>query len=188
MNNKDIIKSLKKELDSKRFEHTLGVAYTSACLAMKYNYDHKKAFLAGLLHDCAKGLTDKERLEYCSKHCIEVKDVERENPSLLHAKVGASIAKLIYDIDDEDILSAITYHTTGRCNMSLLEEIVFVADYIEPLREHDSELATIRMEAFTNLDRAVFHIYSNTVKYLEKTTKSIDPTTKDAYIYYSEHI
>ncbi len=188
MTNKDIIKSLKKRLDSKRFEHTLGVAYTASCLAMRYGFDINRAYIAGLLHDCAKGMSDKERIAYCESNSLTISDVERLNPSLLHAKVGAHLAEHEYDIEDKEIISAIYYHTTGRCNMSLLEEIVFVADYIEPARNHDKELDAIRSEAFTNLSRATYHIYSNTLKYLEQSTKALDPATHEAYIYYSENI
>lgn len=188
MTKKDIYKRLQDELDNKRFVHTVGVAHTAACLAMSRGVDEEKAFMAGLLHDCAKGLSDKERLDYCKKNGIEVSDVEKANPSLLHAKVGAHMAKAIYDVDDEEIISAIRFHTTGRQAMSELEEIVFVADYIEPNRDHDKELPSIRKEAFDKLHRATCHIYRNTLEYLSGSSKTLDPTTKEAYIYYSEII
>lgn len=186
MTNKKIIEILKDELDYKRFEHTLGVAYTAACLAMKYEVDSDKAYMAGLLHDCAKGMSDKERLLYCNKYKIEVSDIEKENPSLLHAKAGAYMAENRFEITDSDICSAIRFHTTGRPEMSVLEMIVFVADYIEPNRKHDPELPVIRKEAFENIDLATLHIYENTLKHLEKSTKALDPTTKEAYCYYSK--
>lgn len=184
MTKKDIYKSLKKELDAKRYEHTLGVAHTAACLAMKWNEDMDKAFLAGLLHDCAKGMSDKERLDYCKKQKIAVTEVEKANPSLLHAKAGADMANKIYGIEDESILDAIKWHTTGHPDMSLLEEIVFIADYIEPNRAHDPELITIRQEAFSDLHRATLHVYKNTLEYLSNSTKQLDPTTKESYMYY----
>ena len=95
---------------------------------MRWDADVNKAYLAGLLHDCAKGMSDDDRLDICKKKGIYVSEVEYDNPSLLHAKVGAYLAKTVYEIDDEEILSAITYHTTGRAEMTLLEKIVFSAD------------------------------------------------------------
>ena len=185
MDKNDIIEELKKDLDKKRFEHTLGVAYTAACLAMRYYMNIDKAYMAGLLHDCAKGMSNKERLSYCDKYNLPVSEVEKENPSLLHAKVGSHMAKNKYGIDDEAILSAIYYHTTGRPQMELLEEIIFVADYIEPLRDMDPELKEIREEAFTELRKAIIHIYANTLKHLTKSDKALDPTTQEAYDYYN---
>ena len=181
---KDICKELKNVLDAKRYTHTLGVAYTSACLAMSKGVDMEKAYLAGLLHDCAKYMTDKEFIDYCKKHDIEMTDVEKANPALLHAKAGAYIAKEKYGVTDTDILSAIRYHTTGHPGMSDMEAIVFTADYIEPGRNHDPELPVIRQEAFDCLDKAICHIYSNTMNHLKKSDKTLDPTTSEAFEYY----
>ena len=188
MNNKEIICRLRKELDFKRYEHTCGVAYTSAALAMRWDADVNKAYLAGLLHDCAKGMSDDDRLDICKKKGIYVSEVEHDNPSLLHAKVGAYLAKTVYEIDDEDILSAITYHTTGRAEMTLLEKIVFSADYLEPNRNHDPELPMIRRMAFTDLDKAILKIYENTMRHLKNSTKVLDPTTEEAYRYYQKYV
>lgn len=186
MTKKDINKRLKKALDDKRYEHTIGVAYTASCLAMRYGIDANKAYMAGLLHDCAKGLSDKERIEYCNKNDIVISNVENDNPSLLHAKVGAHMAEHVYEVDDKEITSSIRWHTTGHVDMSLLEEIVFVADYIEPNRNHDPELDKIRKEAFTVLHEATYHIYKNTLEYLKKSTKVLDPTTREAYNFYKD--
>ena len=87
---------LKEELDEKRYEHTIGVMYTAASLAMRYGVMMHQAILAGLLHDCAKAIPNDEKLELCKKYGIIVSDVERENPSLLHAKLGAYIAREKY--------------------------------------------------------------------------------------------
>ena len=135
-----IKKQLEKTLDSKRYEHTLGVAYTAASLAMRYNVDIKKAEIAGLLHDCAKCMDNEKKVSICIKHNIEMTEAEKNNNFLLHAKVGSYIAAKKFHIDDEDILNAIKYHTTGRPEMSLLEKIVYVADYIEPGRSHSDNL------------------------------------------------
>ena len=78
---RDIKKELEHDLDSKRYEHTLGVAYTAACLAMRYGYDMEKAYITGLLHDCAKCMSNKDKIEYCEKHDIPITEVEQDNPS-----------------------------------------------------------------------------------------------------------
>ena len=101
-----ISKKLMKELDEDRYRHTQGVMYTSAALAMRYGADLKKALLAGLLHDCAKCIPGHTKIKMCEKYNLEISEIERKNPSLLHAKLGAYLAKDKYDIEDEEILMA----------------------------------------------------------------------------------
>lgn len=177
-------RQLQKELDEKRFAHVLGVAYTAASMAACYHYDIEKAFLAGLLHDCAKGMSHQERMLFCRKRHIAVSDAEVENPSLLHAKVGSYLTKEVYGIEDEEIAKAVLYHTTGHPNMSLLEKIIFTADYIEPMREHDPQLPQIREEAFHNLDECIAHILKNTLVYLQSKKSTVDPMTEETYQFY----
>lgn len=190
MEQKDNMKKLRKEMQKvqgeKRYEHTLGVAYTAAALAMCYNADVKNAQLAGMLHDCAKCLSDEKRLSICKKYGIPMTDVEKRNPFLLHAKAGAYLAEKKYGIEDRDILNAIQYHTTGRPDMSLLEKIVFVADYIEPGRKQAPNLPEIRQLAFQDLDKAMVRILEDTVQYLEQGGGEIDPATEETLRYYSE--
>ena len=124
---KKITKAMEKSLDSRRFEHTMGVEYTAAALAMRYGASIENAQLAGLLHDCAKCLSDEKRLAICEKHNISVNDIERRNPSLLHAKVGSFLAMDEYHVEDLEVINAILNHTTGRPGMSLLEKIIFIA-------------------------------------------------------------
>lgn len=185
---KRLRKAMKKTQDNGRFEHTVGVEYTSAALAMRYGCDMKKAQTAGLLHDCAKCLSDDKRLAICKKNHIPVTELERKNPFLLHAKVGAYLAREKYGIKDQDILNAIQNHTTGRKNMSLLEKIVFVADYIEPGRKHAPNLTEIRELAFQNLDRALLRILEDTLGYLKDSEGDIDPLTEETLHYYKTHI
>ncbi len=179
-----IRKKLEKDLDEERFEHTLGVAMTSRMLAHLYGADPDVAYTAGLLHDCAKCVSHKDKIRLCKKNDIEINDVEYENPGLLHAKAGVVVARDEYDIDDEDILNAIRSHTTGRPGMSLLEKIVFTADYIEPCREERPELNNLRKLAFEDLDKCVFSILECTLEYLGGTAKAIDPSTRETYEYY----
>lgn len=179
-------KKLAKYLDEDRFAHTLGVMYTCASLAMVHGYDLEDAQVAGLLHDCAKCIPNKKKLKLCSQHNISVTAFEEEHPFLLHAKLGAYIARKKYDITDEEILSSITYHTTGRREMSLLEKIVYIADYIEPMRNKAPNLDKIRKLAFQDLDECLYEILKDTLEYLDENPQNVDSTTKEAFSYYKE--
>lgn len=179
-------KKLGKYLDEERYAHTLGVMYTCASLAMVHGYDLEDAQAAGLLHDCAKCIPNKKKLKLCSQHEIPVTDFEEEHPLLLHAKLGAYIAQKKYDITDEDILSSITYHTTGRREMRLLEKIVYIADYIEPMRNKAKNLGKIRKLAFQDLDECLYEILKDTLEYLDENPQDVDNTTKEAFSYYEE--
>ena len=181
---KKLRRAMEKVQDSKRFEHTLGVEYTAAALAMRYGCDVRDAQIAGLLHDCAKCLTDEKRLSICKKNKIPVTAVEKKNPFLLHAKVGAYLAYQKYGVSNPDILNAIRSHTTGRQNMSTLEKIVFIADYIEPGRTQAANLAEIRKLAFLDLDKAFVRILADTLDYLKDTGNEIDPKTEETWKYY----
>ena len=179
-----IEKKLSKYLDEDRFQHTMGVMYTSACLAMVHGYDIKDAQVSGLLHDCAKCIPNKKKLKMCSEHNIPVSDFERSHPFLLHSRLGAYIAHEKYGIDDQEILSAINYHTTGRREMSLLEKIIYIADYIEPGRDKAKNLPVVRPLCFRDLDAALLKILSDTLDYLKSTGKEIDPLTEQTCQYY----
>lgn len=184
---KKIKKYLKKHLTKDRYHHTLGVAYTAVAMAMRYNPDIKnsdfikKAEIAGLLHDCAKCMDNDKKLKICDRNNIPYTEFEASHPYLLHGKVGAYIARTKFDISDEDILQAIAWHTTGRPDMSLLEKIVFIADYIEPARRPIPELDEIRQLAFIDIDKTMEKILLNTLKYLEAKGNPIDKMTQTTY-------
>ena len=181
-----ISKKLKKELDEDRYRHTQGVMYTSAALAMCYDADMRKALLAGLLHDCAKCIPGNKKIEMCEKYNLDITGIERKNPSLLHAKLGAYLAKDKYDIDDEEILIAIQSHTTGRPDMNLLEKIIYIADYIEPGRRELPNMAEVRHLAFENIDECLYRILRDSLVYLRNQNMPIDQTTEDTYKFYSK--
>ncbi|SFA71867.1 putative HD superfamily hydrolase of NAD metabolism [Acetitomaculum ruminis DSM 5522] len=180
----NIEKKLNDNLDENRYNHTLGVAYTSACLAMRYDYDIKKARLAGLLHDCAKCLSHEERIELCKNENVDISEAEYQNPSLLHAKAGAIVAVKEYNVDDDEILSAIRCHTTGKPNMSLLDKIIYIADFIEPTRREISCLPDIRKMAFIDLDKTLVMILENSLEYLKSMGCIIDIETQKTYDFY----
>ncbi|MGN1146822.1 MAG: bis(5'-nucleosyl)-tetraphosphatase (symmetrical) YqeK [Lachnospiraceae bacterium] len=181
-----IRKAMEKVQDEKRYEHTLRVAYTATALAMRYGASIENAELAGLLHDCAKCMDDEKRIAICEKHHIMITEIERRNPFLLHAKVGSFLAMNTYHVHDGEVINAILNHTTGRPGMSLLEKIIFVADYIEPGRKQAPNLAEIRRMAFIDLDKAMLQILEDTLDYLQSTAGEIDPMTERTYEYYRE--
>ncbi|MDD3415988.1 MAG: bis(5'-nucleosyl)-tetraphosphatase (symmetrical) YqeK [Lachnospiraceae bacterium] len=187
MYKKDIRKieeHLKDILTEDRYTHTLGVAYTSASMAMAYQGDMEQSYVAGLLHDCAKCISDEEKIRICDKNNIYLSDLERKNPYLIHSKLGSYLAQMEYGISDQEILSAIQYHTTGKPDMSLLEKIVFTADYIEPSRRKAPNLFEIRAKAFENIEKAMVIILRDTLKHLQDTSLEIDDLTMQTYQYY----
>lgn len=188
MNVDKIKKKLKEKLSEKRYEHTMGVAYTAASLAMRYDADMEKAFIAGLLHDCAKHLPSNEKLKKARKYKLEVSEYEKKNPELLHAKLGASYAIDKYGVSDPEILSAITWHTTGCPGMTLLDKIVYIADYMEPNRCQASNLSEVRKLAFEDIDQCLLKILKDSVEYLNSQKMVIDPMTQLTYEYYSREL
>jgi predicted HD superfamily hydrolase involved in NAD metabolism len=185
---KQIRKTLEKELEPKRYEHTLGVAYTAATMAMVHDQDSDKALLAGMLHDCAKCLSFHRQLALCEEKGILLSEAEKEKDSpLLHAKAGMVLARQKYGIEDQDILNAICYHTTGRPGMSPLEKIIYIADYIEPGRKHAQNLPLVRKMAYQDLDDTMRQILSDSLSYLDEKGGTIDTMTEQTYRYYSDN-
>ena len=177
---------VKAALDDSRYEHTMGVMYTAASLAMCHGADLEKALVAGLLHDCAKGISSKEKIQMCKENGILISESESSNPGLLHAKLGAFLANDLYNVVDVEILDAITYHTTGRPAMTLLDKIVYIADYIEPNRKEAPNLDSIRKIAFEDIDVCLCLILEDSLAYLQTKKEVIDPMTEQTYIYYKK--
>lgn len=182
-----IRKKLKKELDKERYEHTKGVMYTASCLAMAHEYNIEDAMLAGLLHDCAKCISNDEKIKLCDDNNILINDIEYKNPGLLHAKAGAILAEQKYNITSPEILHAIKVHTTGEPNMSTLDKIIYIADYIEPKRDLAPRLDYIRRLAFKDLNECIAEILYDTLHYLTKQKGSIDPMTQLTYEFYEQY-
>lgn len=172
---------LEKSLSPTRYQHTLGVAYTSACLAMCYGEDPEKAELAGLLHDCAKEYKEKELLKMGEATGYQFTRDELDAPQVLHAVMGPYVAGKKYDITDPEILSAIRWHTTGKEDMTLLEMIVFTADYIEPNRDKAEDLPEVRALAFRDLGLCMLRITEDTLTYLKSKGVKADPNTRNCY-------
>ena len=188
MNRIELREKLEKKLSPKRFEHSLGVEYTAACMAMCYDVDIEKAAVAGLLHDCAKYLSTEKKIKLCRENQLSISEYEYANPELLHGKLGAFYAKKKYGVEDPEILSAITYHTTGKEDMTTLEKIIYIADFMEANRKEIKNMGLIRKMAFTNLDACLCQIMKNTIHYLEVKNAVIDDITLSAYEYYKNSL
>lgn len=171
-----------KNIGVNRFNHSLGVMETSIKLAIKYNYDIDKARIAGLLHDCGKYPDLMYLLKRVSEFDIILDDVMKLNKELIHGPLGSKIAEFEYMIKDKEILDSIYYHTTGRENMTLLDKIVYLADYIEPGRVFPG-VDKVRELAFENLNQSVLLSMDSTLKYLLDHNKLIHMETIKARNY-----
>ncbi|MCK4260452.1 MAG: bis(5'-nucleosyl)-tetraphosphatase (symmetrical) YqeK [Halanaerobiales bacterium] len=160
----DICVKLQQMLDSSRYQHTLGVVKVAIQLAEHYGVSTQQARLAALLHDSAKCLSKLNLLHRLESSDILVDDMEREVEALLHGPVGAVVAKEDFGIEDEAILRAIRYHTTGTPDMTLLDKIIFLADYIEPNRDCPG-IEEVREVAFIDLDQAIIMATERTIIY-----------------------
>lgn len=166
---------VKGKMTAYRFKHTLGVVETAKDLAVMYGVDSNKVTIAALLHDIAKELTSTKKREFCKEHNIYLDDFLNKNIHLIHGHIGAYIAKEELNIQDEDILNAITNHTLARIGMSDLEKVVYIADIIEPNRKKHKELYKLRKIAYTDLDQAMLFALKYSVNYLKVTKKEVYP-------------
>lgn len=133
MKREKILYRLKKELDALRYEHTLGVEATARVMARQFGVNEERAGLAALLHDCAKCMPLSQMVKTAKGESLD--DMMLESKALMHAVAGMCLAKSVYGVEDEAVLSAIRWHTTGRAGMTDLEKIVYLADMIEPNRK-----------------------------------------------------
>lgn len=174
-----ITEYLKANLNSQRFQHSIRVMDTAVSLAKRYKVDEEKAKLAGLTHDCAKNLKSLEINDLLEKNGYNIDMMFKKSSNVMHGLAGSIIAKDIMGISDEDVLNAIAYHTTGRTNMTVLEKIIYIADYIEPMRNFNG-VATLRTLAYENLDEALLLSFNNTIKYVIDKGELIHKDTIEA--------
>ena len=140
-------------LKHKRIPHVLGTEQEAIRLAERYGADVEKARVAALLHDCTKKLDMPAQLALCGQYGIALDELEQKALKLLHSKTGAAIARDVFGVDDE-IYSAIWYHTTGHADMTKLEKIIYLADYIEPSRDFPG-VDTLRKVCYEDLDKGL---------------------------------
>ncbi len=173
---------LKDNLSDERYIHTLGTAECAKELAQKFGFNPEKAYLAGLLHDCAKCFSNEKLLEIIKEN-LEVEEAEMLNYKTLHAPVSAHYAKNEFNVTDDDILSAIRWHTLGRLDMSDFEKIIFIADKIEPNtrdKEYSDKIRTLLVEE-NGLNKALLKCYKETIKSLVKRNLKICLITIEIY-------
>ena len=177
---------LQSALSVKRYIHTMGVAEEAVKLAEIYGtpQDQQKARVAGLLHDCAKDYPEAMRLRFCKEYKVKMDEIMEKQTDLIHPFLGAEVARREYQVTDEDILNAIRYHTTGRAGMSLLEKIIFIADYIEPNREKFDGLEEARRLAYLDLDMAMKYILESTIAFVKERGRLLHPLSLEALEYY----
>lgn len=173
---KELMQKLKTNIDEQRFLHSLGVMKTAVKLAAHYDTDIKKAEIAGLLHDCAKGMNADNQLKMAENFGILLDDVEKREKALIHGPLGAVTAKRDYGITDAEILKAIEIHTTGDVNMSLLDKIIFLSDFIEPGRSFPG-VGELRVKAFKDLDNAVIDAFDSAIRYVLDKGSLLHPKT-----------
>lgn len=181
---KSIRKHLKEHLQENRYEHSISVSFSAIALAMAHGYDLQAAELAGLCHDCAKFMGKKELISACEREHIPLLPEYIAAPQVLHGIYGATYARKHFQIQNEEILSAIYYHTIGKPAMSLLEKIIYLADYIEVRRGYRKELEEVRRVAFTNLDEAMYLALSQTIQYVEEKGQPLCTSSLEALRYY----
>ena len=173
---------LKNNLNEKRYIHTLGTAECAKELAKKYGLNEEKAYLAGLLHDCAKCFSNEKLLDIIHKN-LQVEECEMLNYKTLHAPVSAFIAETEFNVTDKEILSAIRWHTLGKLDMTDFEKIVFLADKIEPnTRDKEySEQIRVLLDEENGLNKALLRCYKETIKSLVKRDLKICILTIEIY-------
>lgn len=165
--------------DEKRRPHVLGTSQTARALALRWGADPDHAARAGILHDITKALGPKEQLHICQNYDMVLTELQRDNPKLLHAKTGAAVARAVFG-ECEAVCTAICWHTTGRANMSLLEKIIYIADYMEPNRSFPG-VEILRSLVETDLDAAMFEGLDQSVRCLRKLGRIIDPDSLAAW-------
>lgn len=179
MNLVEMDELLKRSLKPNRYIHSVNTMKVAVSLAQHYGQDSNIAAVSGLLHDCAKDLSDEETKKYCAANGIELNELEQKQVFLMHGAVGAIIAREKYSVKDEIILNAIKYHTTGYFNMNMMDKIIFLADYIEPGRTH-SEVDSVRKMAYDDINKALICAFDNLIKYVIKHNGLIHPFTIEA--------
>jgi len=160
-----ITEYLGKTISSKRYTHSINVSKTAKKLAEFYGYDAFKAEIAGLVHDCARDLEKPLQLKYLKEEGIEADELTLSIGELLHGPAAVHICRKVFAIEDEEILSAVRHHTTGKENMSLLEKIIYLSDFIEPARSFPG-VEELRGLAFRNLDKALLLAFNSSILYI----------------------
>lgn len=183
MNLEAIKNKLNEMLPKNRMIHSQGVADCAVKLSEIYGYDKNKAYLAGILHDCAKYLSQEQVDYYVNKYEIYLDEYEKDNLALSHSIIGSVLVRHEFLIEDIDIITAVRYHTTGKSNMDMLEKIIYIADLIEVNRNYPGvdELRDLVYEG--KMDEALLKSFDNTIKLVIDRNQIIHPRTIEARNY-----
>ena len=180
MNIDEMRRELQRRLKRSRFAHSVGVANTAVKLAKRFGVDETKAYVAGLLHDCAREFENDELPAQAELRGIKIGAVERATPLLLHAYIGAQMIKEIYGVDDAEISQAIYRHTVGARDMTALDKIIYFADMIEPNRNYPG-VEKLRAPAETaELDEIMITALSESIIFVVQKKSLVHPDTVDA--------
>jgi len=176
-------KWLKENLNEKRYQHSLGTAECAKELAKHFGQNEEKAYIAGLLHDCAKCFSDEKLLEIIDKYLDDVDSDERSNKKTLHAPGSYYIAKTVFGLEDAEMLSAIRWHTLGKMDMTNFEKIIFLADKIELRTRSEDYRKKITKDLYSEngLNKAILECYKETIKSLVDRDLKICPLTIEIY-------
>lgn len=177
---------LQSSLYIKRYIHTMGVVEEAEKLAKIYGSDItvEKARIAALLHDCAKDFPTELKIRFCKEYHVYLDEIMKENTDLIHSFLGAEVAKRDYLVLDNEILDAIRFHTTGRKNMTLLEKIIFIADFTEKGREPFEGLSEARRLSYIDLNMALKFILESVIKHVTGKGRALHPLSCEALEYY----
>ena len=179
--NEEFLNEIRKNLGDYRFVHSLGVAKSAVELARRYGADEKKAYTAGLLHDIMKDKKPDELLRMIEDdYGVGLSQVERSNHKLYHAIAGALYVENVLGVKDREIIDAIRFHTTGRKNMSLLEKVIYIADYISEDRNYNG-VERMREKAKISLETAMEEGLQFSIIELSEKLLPIHPDSIDAY-------
>jgi len=176
LESKQALQIIKFKLSKRRFEHSVAVAREAREMAASFGADEEKAYLAGILHDYAKGISGPELLAIARENGLLTDDIEVSVPDLLHAPVGAYLLQKELGITDAEILAAVSKHTLGDYEMSTLDKIIFLADMIEPGRDYPG-IERLSCLAGRNLDRAMVYGMDLTIRYCLERGRLIHPKT-----------
>lgn len=178
--NDEFLEEIKKRLSQYRFVHSINVADEAKRLAEKYGADADKAYTAGLVHDIMKDTPKEKQLELFRKYGVELTEVEKASPKTWHAMSGELYLKNELNVSDEEILSAVRYHTTAKAGMTLLEKVLYIADYTSAERDYD-DVDVMREKADRSLDEAMLYGLQFTIDEMVREGRPVHPDSLYAY-------
>ena len=175
------------EGNERRYWHSISVALTAVNLAEIYGANKDDCLVSGILHDYCKNMTLDELFSNCEKYSVELSEEDRMADGCIHGFLASKMCKAKFDINDE-VYNAIYFHTCGKPDMTILEKIIYIADFIEPLRRFRDKVSDVRKLAFTDIDSAVVMASEASVSFLTKREKFIHSNTLKTLEYYKNEI